>query len=172
MHTRADGVAPAQAASEASFEDFFRDGYTKLFRALFLLVGSVHEADELCQEAFVRVFERWERIRAMGSPEGYLFRTALNLHRSRLRRAARRLRDPVLHARPEDEAARTAEGVDVARALRDIPVGQRAALILVDWLGYDAAEAGRILDIEAVSVRSRLHRARSALRERLGEPDA
>jgi DNA-directed RNA polymerase specialized sigma24 family protein len=44
-------------------------------------------------------------------------------------------------------------------------------LVLVEWLGYTAEEAGRILGIEAVSVRGRLHRARGTLRERFGGSD-
>jgi len=57
----------------------------------------------------------------------------------------------------------------VRRALQELPVGQRAALILVDWLDMDTDEAGRILDLKPASVRVRLHRARAALRDALGE---
>jgi RNA polymerase sigma-70 factor (ECF subfamily) len=57
---------------------------------------------------------------------------------------------------------------DVHLALATIPEGQRAALILVDWLDMDAEEAAGVLGIKPGSVRVRLHRARSALRDSLG----
>jgi DNA-directed RNA polymerase specialized sigma24 family protein len=46
---------------------------------------------------------------------------------------------------------------------------QRAAVVLVDWAGMTAAEAARVLGIQPVSVRGRLHRARAALRQRIGD---
>lgn len=53
-----------------SFEEFFEAEHVRLGRALYLLTGSTAEADELSQEAFVRVYERWDRVRDMTSPEG------------------------------------------------------------------------------------------------------
>ena len=57
-------------------------------------------------------------------------------------------------------------------ALRAVPQSQREALMLVDWLGYSAEEAARILRVRPSSVRGRLHRARRALRDRFGGDDA
>jgi RNA polymerase sigma-70 factor (ECF subfamily) len=132
----------------------------------------VSEAEDLAQEAFVRVYERWARVRQMESPTGYLYRTALNLHRKRLRRLVSEARtqrsvgDGVLTADVADDR------LDVLRAVAQLPLPQRQALVLVDWLGYGADEAGRLLGIEGVSVRGRLHRARTTLRQQLGDDDA
>jgi DNA-directed RNA polymerase specialized sigma24 family protein len=71
-----------------SFEEFFEASYASVARALILLVGDETEAEELAEEAFVRAWERWARIRTMASPAGFVYRTALNLNRSRLRRLA------------------------------------------------------------------------------------
>jgi hypothetical protein len=60
---------------------------------MLLLTGRVGEAEDLSQEAFVRVYERWPQIQEMDSPTGYLYRTALNLHRKRLRRLAVEVRN-------------------------------------------------------------------------------
>jgi len=62
--------------------------------------------------------------------------------------------------------------MEALRAVASLSRPQREALVLVDWLGFDAEEAGRVLGIEAVSVRARLHRARTALRKRFGGADA
>jgi DNA-directed RNA polymerase specialized sigma24 family protein len=87
------------AVTALRFEEFFQAEHVRLARALYLLTGSAADADELTQEAMVRVYERWDRVRQMDSPQGYLFRTALNLHRSRLRWVASRARQ-ILQASP------------------------------------------------------------------------
>jgi RNA polymerase sigma-70 factor, ECF subfamily len=155
----------ADAGAVAGFEPFFEAEYPRLARALFLVTGDGSEAEELAQEAMVRVFERWERVRRMTSPTGYLYRIALNLNRSRLRRLAVRARRLVIPGTSPDPAT-TAEARDeLSRVLASLPDGQREALVLVEWLGMDAEEAGRVLGIEPVSVRVRISRARAALRE-------
>ena len=75
-----------------SFEDFFRAEHAGLFRALCLVTGSRHEAEEVMQEAFMRVYERWDRVAAMERPKGYLYRVAINEFRSRYRRTVRAAR--------------------------------------------------------------------------------
>ncbi len=153
---------------EASFEQFFRAHHRRLFQAVYLLTGSSLEADDVAQEALLRVFERWKRVSTMDRPDGYLYRTALNLHRSRLRRAVRWRRRIQVQAAQEDATAVVETRLDVQRALRSLTREQREAVLLVDWAGLSAEEAGRVLGIEPVSVRSRLHRGRKALRKALG----
>jgi DNA-directed RNA polymerase specialized sigma24 family protein len=80
----------AEADTEVSpvtFEDFFRAEYRSVARALVIVAGDAAAAEDLAQEAFARTYERWDRVREMGSPAGYVYRAALNVHRSRLRRA-------------------------------------------------------------------------------------
>ena len=154
------------------FEEFFQTEHVRLARALFLLTGSAAEADELTQEAMVRVYERWDRVRQMDSPQGYLFRTALNLHRSRLRWLASRARQ-ILQATPSPDPAELVQSRDsLSRALASLPTGQRAAIVLVEWLGMDQEEAATALGIKHGSVRARLSRARADLRRMLEDEDA
>jgi DNA-directed RNA polymerase specialized sigma24 family protein len=75
-----------------SFEGFVVENQTRLFGSLCLMTGSRHEAEEIAQEAFVRVLERWQQVRALDDPTGYLFVTALNVFRKRFRRARVALR--------------------------------------------------------------------------------
>jgi RNA polymerase sigma factor (sigma-70 family) len=157
--------------SEAStFGDFFAERYGRLARACLLLTGSAAEGEDLAQEAMARVLERWDRVAKMEDPEGYLYRTALNLHRNAVRRLAMAARRQVLHEHTDepDDADRR---LDLLRAIRSLPRTQREALVLVEWLGYTAEEAGRLLGIEPASVRGRLHRARNSLRTRYGGSD-
>jgi RNA polymerase sigma-70 factor (sigma-E family) len=152
-----------------SFESFFHEHHEPLLRALYLATGDRHEAEDLAQEALVRVYERWDRVRTLGDPRGYLYRTALNLRRSRLRRlavAARRLVGgrPALGA---DPAEATESRDEVRRALAALPDGQREALVLCEWLEMTDVEAGSALGISPGAVRVRLTRARAAMRREL-----
>src|SRR2546428_3542908 len=76
----------AGEAAVLDFRAFFEAEYRRLARAVYLLTDDIAEAEDVAQEAMVRVYERWERVRAMDSPTGYLYRTAMNLNRSRLRK--------------------------------------------------------------------------------------
>lgn len=150
------------------FESFFSAEYRPLCQALLLLVGDAFEAEEIAQETMTRVLERWDRVGTMDSPTGYAYRTAMNLQRKRIRRLAVRARRRFAPVPVGDIGPEAGERHDVRRALATLPDGQRAALILVDWLDMDTEEAARALGIKPASVRVRLHRARSALRETLG----
>jgi RNA polymerase sigma factor (sigma-70 family) len=144
------------------FDAFFSREYTPLLRLLFAMTGSLTEAEELAQEAMTRAFERWGRIGGMDSPAGYVYRMAVNLNRSRLRHLRMRFAKQG-QIRLPPQAQPEVVGSLVA-ALGALSRGQREALLLVEWLGLDTAEAGRILGITASSVRSRVHRAKATLR--------
>ena len=152
------------------FGDFFAKRYERLVRACLLLTGRAAEGEDLAQEAMARVLERWDRVSKMDDPEGYLYRTALNVHRKALRRLAVAARRQVVRD-PSDDPDATDRRLDLLRAIRSLPRPQREALVLVEWLGYSAEEAGRMLGIEPASVRGRLHRAREGLRQRYGGSD-
>src|SRR5947207_3027594 len=87
-----DGKAPG-ASGAADFESFYRANRTLLFRALVVMTRDVHAAEELTQDSFVKVWERWERVASVTDPIGYLYRTALNgwfqVHRRTARAALR-----------------------------------------------------------------------------------
>jgi RNA polymerase sigma factor (sigma-70 family) len=148
------------------FESFFIEHQEALFRALWLVTRNRHEAEEIMQEAFVRVFERWSMAR---DPEAYLYRTAMNVFRSRLRRAAVALRKAV-HVLPHDDQLAEVEAREsVVRALAPLPARQRAAIVLLDVLGLSSEQAGEALGIRAVTVRVQAARGRARLREVLRE---
>ena len=166
-----DGLAAGAVMTTVPFEAFFEAQHVRLARALYLLTGSASEADELSQEALVRVYERWDRVCRMESPEGYLFRTALNLHRSRVRWLTSRARQLVQPVPSDDPAVVVQHRDSIARALASLPPGQRSAIVLVEWLGMDSANAAKALGIKPGSLRARLSRARTALRPEGGLND-
>lgn len=146
------------------FESFFRTEHGRLFRAMYVVTGSTHEAEELMQETFLRTWERWDRVGAMEDPAGYLYRSAMNLFRSRYRRTIVALRRAVGSATLRDEFALSDERDAIARAMRQLAPRQRAALVVTEWLGFGSEEAGRMLGIRAGTVRALAHQARAALR--------
>jgi len=87
----------AVGASAASFEELFRAEQLRLHQVLFAITGSRPEAEDIGQEAFLRLWERWDRVSVLDDPAGYLHRTAINVFRDRSRRlllAMRRAVDP------------------------------------------------------------------------------
>jgi len=148
-----------------AFEEFFEAEHSGLFGALVLITRDRHEAEELMQDAFLRLWERWDRVSGLDDPTGYLYRTALNLSRSRTRRAAIAVRRV---AHPRERADRLAE-VDerdaAVKALALLTRRQRAAVVLVDALGLTSEEAGEALGVKASTVRVLLARGRAALRK-------
>jgi RNA polymerase sigma-70 factor (ECF subfamily) len=116
------------------------------------------------QEAFTHVWERWERIREMDDPGGYLYRSAFNVFRSRRRRAAVALRR-LARTVPPDPIGQAEQRMEILAALGRLTVRQRAALVLVDVAGYSSEEAGRALGIRPSTVRVLAARGRSAMQE-------
>jgi RNA polymerase sigma factor (sigma-70 family) len=121
------------------------------------------------QDAFLRLWERWDRVASLSDPVGYLYRTAMNVFRSRVRRAKAAIRLAVGHLPADDELARVEEREDIVRALAPLTPRQRAALVLTDLLGLTSEEAAGALRIKASTVRVLVARARAALRKELGE---
>ncbi|MBI4261824.1 MAG: sigma-70 family RNA polymerase sigma factor [Actinobacteria bacterium] len=162
---------PSKGARDDTFVSFFEAEYDGLYRTLLLMVGSRSEADELAQEAMARVYERWDRVRDMGSPAGYAYTVAFNLNRRRLRHLLRWRRQILC----EPESTPSTEVIDARRdvraALLRLPIPLREAVVLTGWLELSVEEAGQVLGIEGVSVRGRLHRARQLLRDLLEESD-
>ena len=159
----------APPASGSDFDDFFAEHRTGLFGALWLVTRDRHEAEELAQDAFVKVWERWDRVRELQHPEGYLYRTGMNLFRNRRRRVALALRRAVHLAPAPGDEIRTIDDRDaIVRALGRLTPAQRAALVLVDLVGLTSQEAGRALGVRPSTVRVLAARGRTILRQQIG----
>jgi RNA polymerase sigma-70 factor, ECF subfamily len=149
---------------ELSFDEFFEVERGRLFGALIIVTGNRAEAEELLQDAFLKVWERWERVAVMDEPVGFLYRTALNLHRKRIRRAAVALRKGMDLLPDADELAVVETRDEAVRLLGRLTPRERAAIVVTAYLGYSSEEAGRLLGISAQTVRVLTSRARATLR--------
>lgn len=137
-----------------------------------LITGNRHEAEEIAQDAFLAVWERWDRVRALDDPTGYLYRTAMNVFRKRRRRAAMAVRRLAgMAPAPDDAFARVDRRRVVAAALATLTPRQRAALVVTDLLGFTSEEAARMLGIKPVTVRVLASQGRAALKTTMERSD-
>jgi RNA polymerase sigma-70 factor (ECF subfamily) len=160
----------ARGALGTSFESFFQAQQATLYRRLCLLTGDRAEAEELMQDAFLKLWERWDRVGAMDDPEGYLYRTALNLFRKRYRRATLALRRAVGVAHPEDAFVGSEQRTAVSAALATLTPRQRAALVLTQLLEFSSEEAGELLHVRPATVRALATQGRAALKATMEDP--
>jgi RNA polymerase sigma factor (sigma-70 family) len=123
------------------------------------------------QEAFLRVWERWDRVQEMDDPTGYLYKTALNPNRKRIRRASVAIRRAIGLGPSRDSIAEVEARDAVVRALGALTPRQCESIVLVDLLDYSSEEAGRVMGIKAATVRVLASQGRAALRQNAGETD-
>ncbi len=134
-----------------------------LFRAALAILGDVPEAEDAVQDTFLRYLEKGPEFRDEGHERAWLLKVTANGCKSRLRsrkrRQARELPDSI--PAPEDGSR------EVLAAVMALPADQRAAVHLYYYEGYSTGEIAAILGQRPGTVRSRLSRARDALRETL-----
>ena len=158
------------ASEPITFEGFFHAEKDRLLQVLSVITGSRAEAEDIAQESFTRLFERWDEVATMENPAGYLHRAAMNQFRSRYRRSAVALRRAIAIG-PARDVFDEVDDRDLAmRALGALPPRQRAALVLTEGLGYSGEEAGRLLGVQATTVWALTHQARASLAT-MEEPD-
>ena len=153
----------AMRPQQRTFDEFYEQERDGLFGALCLISGNRHEAEEITQDSFVSLWERWDRVSVMDNPSGYLYRTALNGLRKRQRRGVLALRRVARREEAPDAFAAVDERDVLRRALAELTPRQRAALVVTELLGHTSEEAARLLGIKAVTVRVLTSQARAAL---------
>jgi RNA polymerase sigma-70 factor (ECF subfamily) len=147
-----------------------------IFRFLDRMLASREEAEDACQETFLRVYQQAKRYRPEGQFRSWLFRIAGNLARSKLRRD-RVLRwvhlEPGLHDRPDPRAGpdRALEREENRRAVREalakLPARQREAVLLQRYEEMSYREIAAAMDVSVPAVESLLQRATVSLRRTL-----
>ena len=151
-------------AEPLGFESFFEDHCSKVFGAMCLVTGNRQEAEEITQDAFLRLWERWDRVAEMEDPAGFLFKTAMNVFRNRARRASIAARRSLGIADHGDDLAAVEDRDEVVRAIRPLTTHQRAALVLTGYFGYSSEEAAKVLGVRASTVRALATKGRATAR--------
>jgi RNA polymerase sigma-70 factor (ECF subfamily) len=159
-----------------SWDEIVRTHSARVYRLAYRLTGDPHEAEDLTQDVFVRVFRSLPTY-TPGTFEGWLHRITTNLFLDRARRKAKirfdALADHSADRLPgrEPAAERAVHDqlfdADVEAALACLTPEFRAAVVLCDIEGLSYEEVARTLDIKLGTVRSRIHRGRAQLRDAL-----
>lgn len=174
--TKAVGESPAAAAEIPTWDEIVERHSDRVFGLAYRLTGNRHDAEDLTQEVFVRVFRSLDTY-TPGTFEGWLHRITTNLFLDGARRKQRIRFDALSDERaarlqsrdlaPDTAYADQLFDDDVERALATLPPDFRAAVVLCDVEGLAYEEIAEILGAKMGTVRSRIHRGRAMLRSAL-----
>ncbi len=170
-----------QSGDEAAFEALVQRHQRRVFGLVLRMLGSREEAEEVAQEAFLSLHRHGHRFRREARFSTFVYRVAANAALNRRRSLGRkRAREDALARRqeagldlpssprdPEDAASGSQLQARVQKALLELPPDLRAAVVLYDIEGQSYGDIAHTLRIPEGTVKSRIHRARNALRELL-----
>lgn len=157
----------ARPATEEAIAYLFRDNHLRMVRLAYLLTSDSGLAEEIAQEAFVKVWRNWGRIQKKGSAAAYLRTTVINLSKSSLRRRLLEMRKSLPEERPTPEPD-TGARVDVGRALLHLPKRQRACIVLRYYEDLTEQQCAQTLGVSVGTIKSQTHKALKRLETELG----
>lgn len=159
-----------------SWEEVVRNHSPRVYRLAYRLSGNKHDAEDLTQEVFIRVFRSLANY-TPGTFEGWLHRITTNLFLDMVRRRARIRFEGLAENADERLAGREPSpdqryddrhfDADIQSALDALPAEFRAPVVLCDIEGLSYEEIAATLDVKLGTVRSRIHRGRAQLRRAL-----
>jgi len=170
-----------QSGDESAFQELIRRHERRVFRLLFRMMGNREEAEDVAQEAFLSLHRHGHRFRREARFSTFVYRVAANAALNR-RRTLGRNRNRVSELKvsqeagfelppaprdPEDAAVGAEARERVQQALLELPDDLRVAVLLYDIEGQSYQDVAQVLGIPEGTVKSRIHRARNALRDQL-----
>jgi RNA polymerase sigma-70 factor, ECF subfamily len=163
-------VAAARAGDDHAFEELVRIYQVPVWRLVITLVRDRSLAEDVTQDAFVRAFRFLHRYRGDCKFTTWLLTVARNSAVDELRRAqrAKRIVDRA-GFQPAPVPSDHSVGIEVREAVGALPTSLREPVVLIDMFGVSYKEAAQILDVPEGTVKSRVHKARAALAQTLGE---
>ena len=162
----------ARETRDADFAAYLAARQPSLLRTAYLLTGNRHDAEDLVQIAFAKLYLSWDKVRNQGSIDGYVRRILVNEHNSLWRRAWKKREhtadDSVLHGldRPHHDAYDDGVGTALWDVVQSLPRKARAVVVLRYYEEMSEAETAAVLGISVGTVKSQTSRALAALRER------
>ncbi len=172
-----------------AFERFVEYFRAKVFGYSWLMCGQREDAEEVAQEALLKVFESFDQLRDPEHVRSWIFRVAKNACLMKRRRSVfaperelsldellpaaegegehRRIEIADWSNLPEKELLNTELGNELRRAIGELPESYRAVLLLRDVEELSTEETAHVLDLSVDVVKTRLHRGRLALRQKL-----
>jgi RNA polymerase sigma-70 factor (ECF subfamily) len=168
-----DLLVACKRGDREAFEDLVRATHRRVYSLALRLVGDRHDAEDVAQEAYLRMFRGLSGFREEARFETWMYRIVTNSAMNLLRRRGRfgeiveasELDTPV----PDQPFERTADRDQLSRGLSRLPDGQRTVILLKDVYGLSCREIGQEMGLEEGAVKVRLHRARRRLKDLLTE---
>ena len=161
-----------QSDREAAVRALYEERHVELVRFATFILGDVHAAEDACQEAFMRVYDAWDRLEDPERAVAYLRATVVNLGRGRHRRRLVAERHQPLRLVPvasaEDDAMGRVGRSAVLDAVSALPSRQRACVVMRHWLRMTEGEIAATLDVSIGSVRTHNKRGLQTLERKLG----
>jgi len=179
MHTTEQAlIEQARSGDASAFGELVRLHQDRLFSAVMHIVHCSAEAEDVVQEAFVHAFRRLDSFRGESSLYSWLYRIAFNRSVSRRRRERPTqsldqagdggTQSLAEEASPSHRLELQEQRSQLRQALGRLSEEHRAILVLREWEDFDYSQIADTLGVKLNTVRSRLHRARSQLRQELG----
>ena len=150
--------------------ELFERHHVAIYRYLLRMVGSPETAEELTQDVFLRVMKGLDSYQERDHERAWLFRIARNLRCDHLRQRQRQPPSAPLEDIHPVEPQRQELQFSLARALAALTDDDREAFVLGEIAGFSYVEIGVICDTTPAAIRSRIYRARLALRRALPAP--
>lgn len=170
-----DLLAACRRGDRRALEELVHLTQRRVYALAYRLVGDRHEAEDVAQEAYLRMFRGLAGFREEARFETWMHRIVTNTAFNHLRKRGRfgeLLEDEVLEVPAPARAEELAIARDeLERGLAVLPPGQRTVLILKDVYGLSCKEIGDELGIQEGAVKVRLHRARKKLKDVLSEEE-
>jgi RNA polymerase sigma-70 factor, ECF subfamily len=158
----------ASSTTPLSFDAFYAANVRGITVQIYAYFGNISDAQDVVQEAFCRAYPRWEKLSSYDDPVAWVRRVAWNLATSRWRRMRTAVRFARRH-REEHVPGPGPEHVALTTALATLPERQRRAIVLHYLADQSVAEIARREGVAEGTVKSWLHRARTALAQQLAE---
>lgn len=165
-----DTVRRARAGDLEAFEDLVRAHQAEVFRLALLLVRDRPTAEDVAQEAFVRVFRSLGGFHGQARFTTWLYSVTRNCAIDAIRRRDRRRRREA-EAAPAAPASDPASGVAIWAAVDALPPDLREPFVLIEVTGLSYREASATLGVPTGTIKSRMHRAREQLIRALREDE-
>jgi RNA polymerase sigma-70 factor (ECF subfamily) len=182
-------IARLKAKDEAALDLLMAEYSSKVYGLSLRLTSNHHDAEEVCQDVFLAVFEKIDGFRGEAKLSSWVYRITANAALMKLRKRPKgkelpleeelgpamteegMIAEPVLDwsRLPSDELERKDLTVRLAQAVEQLPPEYRAVFVLRDIEGLPAEEASQVLEISVAALKSRLHRARLFLRKQLAD---
>jgi RNA polymerase sigma-70 factor (sigma-E family) len=163
---------PAEIAGEDAVWRLYERCFADMVRFAAFLTGDVHAAQDIAQEAFVRLLDAWDRIADPERADAYLKATIVNLVRGEHRRRETAARRGPTHlslvASAEDDAIGRVGRQHVLDAVAALPIRQRACVVMRHWMRMSETEIAGTLGVSVGSVRTHVKRGTATLQRTLG----